>query len=167
MRIGWRVHSAGSGGARSGLVRGVAVLTVAALGAGIFAVAPATAGKFLTKKRALKLFYTKSKLYTKTESDDRFLHNVVLFVESDSVLDNTSDRHQVSCPPGSEAVAGGVSPNFTSDMFVTMSSPTVGGQPISAVSDGTHQAADGWEAAIKNEHGSQQPYKVGVLCAAP
>jgi hypothetical protein len=145
----------------------VAVLTVAALGAGIFAVSPATAGKFLTKKRALKLFYTKDALYKKTESDARFLHDVVVVVESDSVANNVSDRHQVPCPPGTEAIGGGVSPNFTSDMFVTMSSPTIGGQPVSAVSDGTHQAADGWEAAIKNEHGTQQPYKVGVICAAP
>lgn len=41
--------------------RGVAVLVVAMLGAGAFAISPATAGKFLTKKRALKLFYAKER----------------------------------------------------------------------------------------------------------
>jgi hypothetical protein len=48
--------------------RGVAVLVVAMLGAGAFAITPATAGKFLTKKRALKLFYAKS------DADARFIN---------------------------------------------------------------------------------------------
>jgi hypothetical protein len=48
--------------------RGVAVLVVAMLGAGAFASSPATAGKFLTKKRALKLFYAKS------AADARFIN---------------------------------------------------------------------------------------------
>ena len=48
--------------------RGVAVLLLALLAAGVVASSPATAGKFLTKKRALKLFYPKS------EADARFIN---------------------------------------------------------------------------------------------
>lgn len=48
--------------------RGVWVLVVAMLTAGTLAIAPATAGKFLTKKRALKLFYAKA------AADSRFVN---------------------------------------------------------------------------------------------
>ena len=53
---------------RRGAVRGVAVLVVGFLAAGAFAIGPAGAAKFLTKKKALKLFYTKA------ASDARFIN---------------------------------------------------------------------------------------------
>ncbi len=53
---------------RGSVIRGAAVLAVAALTAGAFALSPATsATKFLTKKKARKLFYTKA------AADGRFL----------------------------------------------------------------------------------------------
>ena len=53
---------------RRSVARGIAVLIVGFLAAGAFAIGPATAGKFLTKKKALKLFYTKG------AADERFIN---------------------------------------------------------------------------------------------
>jgi hypothetical protein len=49
-------------------MRGVAVLAAAMLVGGIFAISPATAAKFLTKKKAQKLFYSKA------AADARFIN---------------------------------------------------------------------------------------------
>jgi len=48
-----------TGRARTRWGRGVAILTVGLLAAGAFSLSPASAAKFLTKKKAMKLFYTK------------------------------------------------------------------------------------------------------------
>jgi len=42
--------------------RGAGVLLLVVLAAGALAITPATAGKFLTKKRARQLFYTKAQV---------------------------------------------------------------------------------------------------------
>jgi hypothetical protein len=57
--------------------RGVVLLTIGMLAAATLSIAPATAGKFLTKKKALKLFYPRAEanaqFLTPTEGDAQFL----------------------------------------------------------------------------------------------
>lgn len=58
---------------RGGVFRGLAAVVAAALVAGAMAIAPATgASPPLTKRRALKLFHRKSRVYTKAQADQRF-----------------------------------------------------------------------------------------------
>ena len=66
----------------TGLVRAVAVLALAGLVGGMLAAGPAGAAKFLTKKKALKLFYTKQ------AADARFLDNA----EGDARFLNTGEQ---------------------------------------------------------------------------
>ncbi len=61
---------------RSPIGRGIALLAVATLAAGTLVISPATAGKFLTKKKATKLFYTKG------GADTRFINVGELFSSS-------------------------------------------------------------------------------------
>jgi hypothetical protein len=58
---------------RRGIARGIAVLTGAAVLFGVFALGPADAAKKpFTKKKALKLFYTKAQTYDRNGADARF-----------------------------------------------------------------------------------------------
>ncbi|MGH2677347.1 MAG: hypothetical protein ACRDHB_03160, partial [Actinomycetota bacterium] len=70
--------------------RGAAVLAVGIVTSGAFAMTPAlSAGKPLTKARALKLFYTKAqadeKFLDQSEGDARFLNGGEKAVDADAV----------------------------------------------------------------------------------
>ncbi len=69
------------------------MLTVALLAMGALAVTPATAGKFLTKKRG----------------DKRYLGNTTEVTSSSSLAPDTGAVVTVLCPPGQQAAGGGAS----------------------------------------------------------
>jgi hypothetical protein len=71
----------------------VAVLTVALLAMGALAVTPATAGKFLTKKRG----------------DKRFLGNTTEVTTTTNLPPETGAVVTALCPPGRQATGGGAS----------------------------------------------------------
>lgn len=68
------------------------------------------------------------------------------------------------CPLGTVAVGGGVDVSLPPDMRVTASGPTVGGNRLYAVPDGTYGAPGGWWAAVRNYSGSDQAFKVAAIC---
>jgi hypothetical protein len=103
---------------RSPVWRGVAVLTVALLAMGALAVTPATAGKFLTKKRG----------------DKRFLGNTTEVTTTQSVAPQTGAVVTALCPAGQQATGGGASTPYqypgspSSEAIVTTESkPVVSG----------------------------------------
>jgi hypothetical protein len=87
----------------------VAVLAVGSLAVGALAITPATAGKFLTKKKA----------------SNRYLGNTSEVTSSATVASQDGATLQMLCPAGQQAVGGGAdSPGFATmgntDQFIAI-----------------------------------------------
>lgn len=164
-------EATGTGG-RSPLWRGVAVLIAGAMLLGVFAITPATAARFLTKKKALKLFYTKA------QANQMFLGDTVTVVESVAILADTGNAdpgttESVSCPAGYEATGGGVDVDDTNSggfdaneaVAVVSTAPTFGAADTFSRPNGQGAAANGWQASIQNSANIAFTAKIAVICA--
>jgi hypothetical protein len=147
-------------GRRTALWRAVAVLALAGIVGGIMAAGPATAAKFLTKKKAFKLFYKKA------DADARFL-NVGEGIESKVIYrkgplgtlaapNGTSDYFEADCPAGAKAVGGGVYTE-NDDVYVETSYPSSGND-----SDTTGFTA--WTTWVINYSGSESDITPYAVC---
>ncbi len=141
---------------RSTVVRAIAVFALAGVVGGVLAAGPAGAGKFLTKKKALKLFYTKG------DADARFLNvgeaipGTVYYRRGAqvAVANATETSASVACPTGTEPVGGG---GWTSNVNMPLTS--------SAPSDAAGQTGfTGWTAWARNESGSPGTLRAYVVC---
>jgi hypothetical protein len=128
------------------LWRGAAVLAVGALAVGALAITPATAGKFLTKKKA----------------SNRYLGNTSEVTTTVSVAPNDGAQIQVLCPPGQQAVGGGAdSPRFignpsdTEFMLILESDPLFSGG-----------RATGWSMEVLSTGSNPVPVTAHVVCSA-
>ena len=147
--------------------RAIAVLALAGILGGMLAAGPAVAGKFLTKKKALKLFYTKGQAEARfldvAEGDARFLNSgealsgTVFYRRSASIPVNngTATWGTAECPAGTEAVGGGA---WTSNPFDT---PITGSAPAGPT---TGTVFNAWTAFVRNNSGSPQTFRVYVIC---
>jgi hypothetical protein len=132
---------------RSPLWRGVAVLAAGSLAVGALAITPATAGKFLTKKKAT----------------NRYLGNTSEVTSTATVAAQDGAVLQMLCPPGQQAVGGGAdSPAFLSSgspgqaMFILESDPTFSGG-----------RAVGWNMEVLNASSTDPLQITGhVVCTA-
>jgi hypothetical protein len=152
-----------------GLWRGVAVLAVAMLAIGAFVAGPASAGRFLTKRKALKLFYTKSqadaKFLTQGQANNAFLGQLVTVVNKQSVTGGTAyTDFSVDCPAGFTATGGGVAPT-DDDIKIVRSSPAINGTPVANNEDGQYGAPNGWFARVQNNDAGVQFAVVVAVCA--
>jgi hypothetical protein len=142
--------------------RGVGVLLLVVLAAGALAITPATAGKFLTKKRAMKLFYTKAAadalFIDGAEGDGRYIQDTIFYREGAplTISNGSEDYVEVDCPAGTKAVGGGGYATGTY-MFIEASYP----------SDGTDNDLTGttaWTVWAYNDSGGDADLYPYVIC---
>lgn len=88
-------------------VRAVSILAVALVAVMLVAGISPGATKFLTKKKALKLFPRKADVYTKTEIDNVFGKTFFRRSAPVAIGGGGVNTAEVDCPVGTEAVGGG------------------------------------------------------------
>ena len=71
----------------------------------------------------------------------------------------------VLCPPGDQALGGGVDLNNVLTMQVTSSGPLIGSTRTIGIPNGQHGVANGWQASADNNSGSAAPMTVTAICA--
>lgn len=155
---------------RVAVLRGVAVLAVAALAAGALAITPGSAASFLTKAKAKKIFYTKknadAKFLELAETDPRYLQQTKVVVVEDTVSPTSNQITDALCPAGHEALGGGY--QFATQNVpppAVWDEPLVNGDNLTAAGAGTFPATNGWRVNVDNTTGSSYTYAVGVICA--
>jgi hypothetical protein len=113
--------------------------------------------------------YPKGETYTRAESNARFLGSTVTVVKTmaASIPANSFEDDIVTCPAGYQAIGGGVDPDGVFYGKVSSSSPTYGGNRLSAVADGQTGPANGWYGAVTTEGAGVATgvVKLAVICA--
>jgi hypothetical protein len=142
----------------------VAVLALAGIVGGILVAGPAGAAKFLTKKRALKLFYTKAQANAAFLNVGEGIESKVIYRKGPAgtlaSASGTADYFEADCPAGAKAVGGGVYTEFN-DIYLESSYPSSGND-----SDTTGFTA--WTTWVINYSGSEStvtPYAVCLVAA--
>ncbi|HET6770363.1 MAG TPA: hypothetical protein VFH75_01820 [Actinomycetota bacterium] len=168
--------------------RSLAMFVTGAVAAGIF-ISPAGAHVEDTVQHLindhLKVFF-----YTKKVANERFISFAEKVVDSDNLDGRDSSlflgdtltivRHDqiqpgqmetkiVGCPPGYEAVGGGVDfglqTTFAQGVRVVANGPRVEGDRAIVANDGQNAAAAGWFASLHNQGTETITYAVTAICA--
>jgi hypothetical protein len=109
--------------------------------------------------------------YSKSESDSRYLRGTVVIVKTISgpIPANEFVQGSVSCPPGYQAIGGGIDPDGIYEGKVSSSGPLLDGQRPLNAADGPHGPADGWYGAVTTEGATVvEPIletKIQVICS--
>jgi hypothetical protein len=143
-------------GSRSGSVvrRGMAVLALGAVIGGVFALSPASAAKFLTKKKATKLF----------------LSRTVAYVQSPpvTVAPTAFASATAVCPTGFVVVGGGSSTDYSGDdAELEASYPSSTATVPSEMAGQTVQAlgTNAWTVSVENQTGADAlNFKALAVC---
>jgi hypothetical protein len=122
------------------------------------------AAKLLTVKKAKKLFYLESEAEARfldaTEGEAAFLaDDVKIVVETVPVANTFFSGTQADCPPGYEAVGGGVA--GSSNLPIVQTQPDLGADYPAA---GTYESASGWRGYFGPASGDQTGIVLAV-CA--
>ena len=152
---------------KSGRRKGIALLLMGmVLGAALITPAGAHVGGTVSHlwTQHIKPKVT-SLVYTKAQSNARYLGNTVTVVASDTVANGGFATLTVDCPTGYTAVGGGVDPFGVLTMDVTSSNPLIQDTRTLLTGDGQQGKATGWMGAVTNTSGSTKSYKVSVICA--
>jgi hypothetical protein len=145
-------------------------LTASDLQAGVIptpsaAPAPVSTSEFATKGEIT------GHSYSKGESDSRYLKGTVVIVKtiSGSLPKDEFVQGNVLCPPGYQAIGGGIDPDGIYEGKVSASGPLIDGQRPLNASDGQHGPANGWYGAVTTEGASTiEPIletKIQVICS--
>jgi hypothetical protein len=140
-------------------------LVLSGLLVGMLLITPATA-HFTTNTQHLGKHawqqFIKQKVYTKKQSNNRFLPNTVRFVRSDSIavpVDSGTDA-SVSCPSGMFATGGGIASSATTTFhnFLVLSSHPSDGDSVNA-------GRTGWHVRVRNNSPTfVREFRVYVMC---
>ena len=148
---------------RTSLWRAAAVLALAGIVGGILAAGPAGAAKFLTKRKAHKLFLTPAEGNAAYLNVGEGIESTVFYRRgpTSEIPAGSDDFVEANCPVGTKAVGGGAFTEAAGMSFQT-----------SIPSDGTTGALLGftaWTTWVDNPHASGYevtPYVVCVKAAA-
>ena len=149
---------------RSTSLRALAVLVAGGVAFAALAAAPAAAGKFITKKRAMRLFLTKgeaSKFITKQDAS-KFIAEPVQYVRSDpaTIQPSGPDAHVfkgVLCPPGTIAIGGG---GVSSAINMAMEQSFPWGGDLAGQTAGNA----GWGVRYDNDTQTAQTIRAYAMC---
>jgi hypothetical protein len=107
--------------------------------------------------------------YSKGESDGRYLRGTIVVVKTiaDKIAKGSYATGQVECPPGYQAIGGGVDPNGVQHGKVSASAPLVDGVPPIFAADGIHGPSNGWFGAVTAQGGEADIQRVAiqVICS--
>jgi hypothetical protein len=127
-------------------------------GSATTAASATSAGNATTADNALALGGAPSSAFLKG--------TITVIASGPTVASGSFGIQRADCPAGYQAVGGGVDPDSVLTEVVTMSNPIVNGNARMGLNpDGQNPAATGWAAAVLNNGGGTQSFKVGAICA--
>lgn len=112
--------------------------------------------------------YTKGDVYTKDESNGRYLGSTIVVNKTVSgpVGANSFKTGSVECPAGYQAIGGGVDPKNVFSAKVSVSAPLIGGEEPALKPDGQSGPSTGWFGAVTTQGGAEiSGIVLQVICA--
>jgi hypothetical protein len=102
--------------------------------------------------------------YSRGEGDSRYLRGTIVVVKTiaDKIAKGSYVTGQVECPPGYQAIGGGVDPNGVQHGKVSASAPLIDGGPPVFATDGIYGPSKGWFGAVTAQAGEADVQRVTI-----